>query len=229
MKLTDTQIQDLYTFTSQNDVRYYDIQIELVDHLANDIEAIMTENPTIDFEHAKYLAFQKFGQNGFSKFETNRVFSLIKKNYKIVSDIIRDWFSFPKIILIFIAALVIFELQKVSYSNYFILAIVNILMTIKMITILKLGKKMFINRKDKITKRWTLDEIKEIYSIHPFVILFFFSKFLLREDNSFIYFRNLQQIALSLTVVLFLVFSYIDLIIIPKRTKELLQKTYAEY
>ena len=38
MKLTEEQIQQLYKFTRQHYVEHYDVQTELVDHLANDIE-----------------------------------------------------------------------------------------------------------------------------------------------------------------------------------------------
>lgn len=40
MKLTPEQIQELYKFTRQHYVEHYDVQTELVDHLANDIEQI---------------------------------------------------------------------------------------------------------------------------------------------------------------------------------------------
>ena len=38
MKLTNQQIEQLFTFTRQHYVEYYDLQSELVDHLANAIE-----------------------------------------------------------------------------------------------------------------------------------------------------------------------------------------------
>ncbi len=37
MQLTKDQIQNLYKFTKQHYVEWYDLQSELVDHLANDI------------------------------------------------------------------------------------------------------------------------------------------------------------------------------------------------
>ncbi|WP_320240732.1 hypothetical protein [Tenacibaculum sp. 1B UA] len=40
MKLTDQHIEQLYKFTRQHYVEHYDVQTELVDHLANDIEQI---------------------------------------------------------------------------------------------------------------------------------------------------------------------------------------------
>lgn len=38
--LSKEDIQNLYTFTRQHYVEHYDLQTELVDHLANDIEII---------------------------------------------------------------------------------------------------------------------------------------------------------------------------------------------
>ena len=57
MKLTDTQIQDLYTFTRKHYVEYYDVQTELVDHLANDIEATWKENPEVIFRKSERYFF----------------------------------------------------------------------------------------------------------------------------------------------------------------------------
>ncbi|MFA9390600.1 MAG: hypothetical protein ACERKD_12380 [Prolixibacteraceae bacterium] len=37
-KITELQIQDLFTFCEENGVSHYELQIELVDHLANAIE-----------------------------------------------------------------------------------------------------------------------------------------------------------------------------------------------
>jgi len=38
MKLTESQIEQLFTFTQKHYVDWYDVQTELVDHLANGIE-----------------------------------------------------------------------------------------------------------------------------------------------------------------------------------------------
>ena len=61
MKISQIQIQNLYTFTRKHYVEYYDLQTELVDHLANDIEAMWKEQPQLSFEEAKTKAFKKFG------------------------------------------------------------------------------------------------------------------------------------------------------------------------
>lgn len=40
MKLNDDQIQSLFDFTKKKLVHFYDLQIELVDHLAASIEEV---------------------------------------------------------------------------------------------------------------------------------------------------------------------------------------------
>ncbi len=65
MKLTQSQIEDLYAFTRQHFVVYYDLQTELVDHLANTIEHLWETEPKLPFEDAKQKAFKKFGIFGF--------------------------------------------------------------------------------------------------------------------------------------------------------------------
>ncbi len=65
MKLSKEQIQKLYTFTHQHYVEYYDLQTELVDHLANAIEEQWQENPKLSFDEALQIEFKKFGVFGF--------------------------------------------------------------------------------------------------------------------------------------------------------------------
>ena len=52
MKLSAEQIERLYQFTRQHYVEYYDLQTELVDHLANAIEEQWQQNPKLSFEEA---------------------------------------------------------------------------------------------------------------------------------------------------------------------------------
>ena len=65
MKLTSQHIDQLYKFTRAHYVEWYDLQTELVDHLANDIENIWKKEPNLSFDQAKNKAFKKFGVFGF--------------------------------------------------------------------------------------------------------------------------------------------------------------------
>ena len=59
MKLTNQHIEQLYKFTRQHYVEHYDVQTELVDHLANDIEQIWVDKPQLSFEQARDISFKK--------------------------------------------------------------------------------------------------------------------------------------------------------------------------
>ena len=83
MSLTKKQIENLYAFTRKHFVDYYDLQTELVDHLANDIEAILEEDPSSSFEQARDKAFKKFGVFGFMEVVEQRAKAMNKKYAKL--------------------------------------------------------------------------------------------------------------------------------------------------
>ncbi len=106
MKLKPEQIDRLYQFTRQHYVEWYDLQTELVDHLANAIEQQWQENPKISFEDALQIEFKKFGIFGFMDVVEQRQLALNKRYNKIVWKHFKAFFSIPKIIATFSAALI---------------------------------------------------------------------------------------------------------------------------
>ena len=99
MALTDQQIEQLFAFTRRKYVRYYDLQVELVDHLATSIEEEMDANPQLGFEHALQKVYNRFGIFGFAKVVQERESSLLKYNRKIWWDIFKSFFTIPRITL----------------------------------------------------------------------------------------------------------------------------------
>ena len=51
-KLTNEEIEGLFIFCRKRKVKYYDVQLELVDHLATSIEEIWRTQPEIPFQDA---------------------------------------------------------------------------------------------------------------------------------------------------------------------------------
>ncbi len=82
MKLSTEQVERLYAFTRQHYVEYYDLQTELVDHLANAIEEQWLENPKLSFDAALQIEFKKFGVFGFMEVVEKRKVALNKKYNK---------------------------------------------------------------------------------------------------------------------------------------------------
>ena len=64
-KLSIDQIVHLFTFTRQHYVEYFDVQSELVDHLANAIETEWQANPKLPFDEALNKEFKKFNFRAF--------------------------------------------------------------------------------------------------------------------------------------------------------------------
>ena len=95
--LTEEQINRLYKFCVQHYVRYYDVQIELVDHLANAIEAKMEADKKLDFESALRSVYAGFGVMGFSKIITEKTAAVSKQIWKNNWKYFREYFTIPKI------------------------------------------------------------------------------------------------------------------------------------
>ncbi|MDR0195421.1 MAG: hypothetical protein LBI73_09885 [Myroides sp.] len=97
--LSTDQIQALHTFVKKHYVEYYDIELELVDHLANGIEAQWIEDSTITFEIALEREFKKFGIFGFSDVVDNKTSTLYNHYIKLIFQKIVEFLHWPKIIL----------------------------------------------------------------------------------------------------------------------------------
>jgi hypothetical protein len=63
--LTKEQIDSLYDFCKAKGAKYYDVQVELVDHLANGIEKEQAEHPDWSFQKALDVVFVSFGYPDF--------------------------------------------------------------------------------------------------------------------------------------------------------------------
>ncbi len=152
MKLTNQHIQNLYKFTRQHYVYHYDVQTELVDHLANDIEETWGENPNTSFEKARDTSFKKFGVFGFMDVIEAKQKQMSKKYWKILLRFIKEWFTVPKIVITISIFLSFCLVLQLPYSNYIIMAIILGLVIYEMIktTILRKKHKEKIKNKEKI-------------------------------------------------------------------------------
>ena len=127
MKLTKHQTENLYQFTRQHYVVHFDLQTELVDHMANAIETSWETNPGLSFEEARDKSFKTFGVFGFMDVLEHRQKAMSKRYHKILWGFAKEWFSFPEVlktVLIFISAYFLFGL---SYGKYIAIAVCVVL------------------------------------------------------------------------------------------------------
>jgi len=98
-KLTPEEIEYLFTFVEQSDVKEYEIQAELVDHLASSIEIQLKQNTSTSFHEALNITYNDFGTNGFNVIvKTKR--RMFRHKYNILFlKYLATYFQLPRIIL----------------------------------------------------------------------------------------------------------------------------------
>ena len=66
MKLTEEQITYIENYIKSFDIKYYEVYMEILDHMILSVEAILEENKEITFEDAVLKAkVDGFGKKGF--------------------------------------------------------------------------------------------------------------------------------------------------------------------
>ncbi|MFC4261486.1 hypothetical protein ACFOWM_01230 [Ferruginibacter yonginensis] len=98
MALQPHEIATLFAFTEKKMVRWYDLQVELVDHLASKIEAEMEADKTLSFERALGNVYASFGIFGFAHIVQQKEANLRKKNNQLLWQAVKKQFTWPNVI-----------------------------------------------------------------------------------------------------------------------------------
>jgi hypothetical protein len=112
MKLTNEQIQYVSDYIESKDIKWYELQVELTDHMVSSMEEFWAADPELTFHQVKHYAEDKFGRNGFKVIEEERI-QILSKEYRITQwKMIADFLKFPKI---FASALTLIIIYKSSF------------------------------------------------------------------------------------------------------------------
>jgi hypothetical protein len=223
MKLTEEQIQELYKFTRAHFVYHFDLQTELVDHLAYGIEAQWIKNPNSNFQEALNKEFKKFGIFGFQDVITERQKTLSKRYWKIILHFYQEYFTLPKLamsLLLVVALFSILDYYPTFYQRYILIGIFVVFLIRSTIKLTKYTRKL-----KKKERKWMLEEMLMtqmgffnflIIPIHIFNIQF-------EIQNPYIL-ALISVLSVSLLLLL-----YVIIYVIPPKAEELLEETYPEY
>lgn len=225
--LTGNQIQQLYTFTERRYVEWYDVQTELVDHLANGIESQWQTNPSISFEHALTNEFKKFGLFGFQDLVEEKGKALNKYYRKQVWFYLKEFFTLPKIILTLFLVWALFSLIHFLDDKEPLMSVLVCVIIAAHIFHLVRFKISIRKRKKKTGRKWLFENnIIQLGGLNLFLIVG------ISFQNSFTSFKqwtSASEFMFSIAIILYLLIFYISIIIIPKKLKLKMSKEHPEY
>ena len=229
MELTKNQIDELYKFTRKHYVYHYDVQSELVDHLANDIENIWQETSNLSFEQARDKSFKKFGIFGFMDVVEKKQSQMTKKYYKIIFKFAKEWFRLPKIVLTLAMIYGFYKLQNVESSYTIYLIIFFIVISAQLIGVFinsrKLNKKYL-----ESGKKWMFEDIISINGLgNTALLIFYVFDFPFRTSGDFLLMGEFRKFLSAFLITFVVLLGYITLVVVPKKAQQLLQEMYPEY
>ncbi len=229
MKLSKSQIDQLFNFTRQHYVEWYDLQSELVDHLANAIETEWEQNSKLTFDEVLNNEFRKFGVFGFMDVVEERQKFLNKKYSRLIWKYYKEFFRLPKIILTLGSMLMLYKLMFVFGELKEIIITTIVVLSIGLFIYTFLKTRRLKNSQDINRKKWLFEEVSiqrrnAIIMILPSFIINVTHNFFQGDD-----WTNLTKIIYPIALVLIALYIFIQLKIIPKRVAEDLAKTYPEY
>ncbi|MFJ1366597.1 hypothetical protein ACILDU_09175 [Capnocytophaga canimorsus] len=227
-KVNSQQIEYLYKFTRQHYVEYYDVQTELVDHLANAIEAHWQTFPNDDFETTLQKEFRKFGVCGFSDVVEQKTKQMRKRYNRILWQHVKTFFSPPKLLITLLLFILIFKALSFFTQTYWVLTGIMSIWLIGAIILIRFNYKL--RKKSPDTKKWLLKEIIFGNNIATTSLIFSF------QTNSQLIIQNTEHIenlfvlvGISAFSTLFYIVTYITLYYLPLKSEVYLTQTYPEY
>ncbi|WP_196887055.1 hypothetical protein [Aureivirga sp. CE67] len=223
-ELTKEQIDTIYDFVEkQGKVPYYDVQIEIVDHMANDIESQMELNPNISFNEAFRFAFKKFGLSGFQKLIEENHNKLQKEYGKMLFSWFLKYFSFPRIMFSLFLFGVIFSLVSLFNESINFMVVNGFFLGIY--TILFLRKIIVHKFLQKDNKKWLLQKVLYGANSTGFLTLNFMYQFFLLSSffNSI---NGYKIIFISIAYTISIILLDIIVRIIPNHSDKLLKEKY---
>ena len=226
-KISDTQISQLYKFTRSHYVEWYDLQTELVDHLANGIEMQWVEEPNLAFESALNHEFKKFGIYGFSDLIEQKSLALSKYYRKEIYRYFKDFFRLPKIIITGFAIWALHLFSSLFEQKLYIIIPFIILICITHSVHAFKEKKAVKVKFNKTGKKWFVDlQFVQLGGlIHVLNIGLWFPG--LTDPNR--QWTNISELILITCLVLYALLFYIAIKIVTPKLKQKVSNEYPEY
>ena len=110
-KLTADQVDYIFNYVASKDIKWYELQVELTDHMVSRMEEFWAIDPELTFHQVKQYAENEFGRNGFKAIEEERSTILRRKYKKQQWQMVAEYLKFPKIMMSFLLAVLIYRVS----------------------------------------------------------------------------------------------------------------------
>ncbi|HLS30041.1 MAG TPA: hypothetical protein VK021_04230 [Flavobacteriaceae bacterium] len=227
-KVSQQEIEKLYQFTRQHYVEYFDLQTELVDHLATGMEENWSENPEMNFEENLQKEFEKFGVYGFMHVIESHQKAMNKKYWKILWRETKSELANPKILFF---SLLLFLLPfGLSFSKLGIdiLQITLFLLTVFAVVYTFRQNKKQAHKKKTNQKVYLLEAM--ISNAQSSTLLFMLSYQVVLFIGSRESFEPnmLYSFLIALAVSLPFLIIYLTIKVLPQKKEEILKEVHPE-
>lgn len=170
--LTGEQIQSLFRFCEKHFVKYYDVQVELVDHLANAVELEMQKDTKLSFDEALKKVHQSFGVRGFAPMVAEKQIAAEKQNRALFWKLFKGQFHWPKILEFLVLTAVMFTIVSFGVLSFRWLFVSTMIagLFIEIYSVLKIH--IFLSRTGKKFLLGTISEFVP-FIFFPFYVFYF--------------------------------------------------------
>ena len=111
--LEQEQINVITTYCERKGVKYYDVQLELVDHLADIIESIQQANAALSFREALEMAGKQFSDDEFKIIVKSKKQQLLTRFKELWQTEFLSYFTIPKVtVTMCLVAFVVWALHR---------------------------------------------------------------------------------------------------------------------
>ena len=233
MEINTQQIEQLYAFTRKHYVEHYDLQTELVDHLALGIEQQWQDHPERSFNHALQMEFKKFGVFGFTEIVEQRQKALSKKYAKFIWQYLKEYLTLPKCVFTLSVTVALFYLLRIlNLRSLPVLTVMAVLFVVYFVWSAIRVYRALKKRESKKEKTWMLEEMirNQGNTVGAIWLPFhFFNIFINVEDGNIADWNPYLLAALCFVFVLMCLALYIMTVEIPRHAQEYLRQEYPEY
>ncbi|NNE13932.1 MAG: hypothetical protein HKN51_03080, partial [Saprospiraceae bacterium] len=141
-------------------VRYVDVQYEIVDHLACDIESLMSEDSKLTFDQALTKTYSKYPISGFSNLKTAKEKEMHHYWMRVFRKFLFEYFKLPKIFLTVLIGWTFFQLFK-TFGNP---AVMIVFISLTIVYLYQAFKQIKLMKREVIEKYLVLHSYNSIHA-----------------------------------------------------------------